>query len=288
MSIKSFQKEAEQGFIKSPAYLIYSEEPYLLKEALKAFKRIVPEDMRDFELDLFDMDSDEAPTPDTVGDLLRTVPFGGGRKVVILDNLHKSKEKFIKALEASVSEPPRESLLALIYQGGKLKRRLKDGFGFAKKIPLVMRENEIPQWIRGKARARGIELAPDAIQYMLGVLGPELGLLASELEKLTLIGKERIGREDLRGLIRGSADHDVFDLVKALKSGNANTVMSVYRSLEGSIEPYGLLGVLNWHYARTASGSEKVFALLNDADIKIKSSGGTYPLEHLLIRLLRL
>lgn len=288
MSVKSFLKEADDGFSKAPAYLVYSEEPYLLNEALDTVKGSVPKDMRDFALDVFDMDSDEAPAPDNVADALRTVPFGGGRRVVVLNNLQKAAAKFIKALEEGVSAVPEGENLIVLFYRGKLKKAFKDGFGFAKKIPLTMRESELPGWVAAKGRKLGVELAPGAVQYMLGVLGPEMGLLASELQKLTLLGKERIERKDLSGLIRGSADFDAFDLVDALKKGNAERVMGIYRSLSGSIEPYALLGVLNWHYKKTAPGSAGVFELLNEADVAVKTSGGTYPLEHLFIRLLRL
>jgi hypothetical protein len=56
-------------------------------------------------------------------------------------------------------------------------------------------------------------------------------------------------------------------------------------------EPYSILGALNWHYGKERGGTrqgENVFALLSEADLMIKSTGGAYPLEHLLVRLLRL
>ena len=50
-----------------------------------------------------------------------------------------------------------------------------------------------------------------------------------------------------------------------------------------------MLGALNWHYAkRGVRGQEEVFALLNEADLMLKSAGKAYPMEYLLKRLLEL
>jgi len=71
----------------------------------------------------------------------------------------------------------------------------------------------------------------------------------------------------------------------------------IYRTLSETTEPYNLLGAINWHYSKMSLQANdtlrrkdfsRAFELLNDADIQIKTSGGTYPMEHLLVRLLQL
>jgi len=128
----------------------------------------------------------------------------------------------------------------------------------------------------------------------MGVLGPDVGLLSSELEKLALIGKGHIDTQDIQSIVRGSGDYDVFDLVNALRDKDADKVFRVARILQTTQESYGLLGAINWHYTRMATREQgrkayyaRVFQLLNEADIRIKTSGGTFPLEYLLVRLLQ-
>jgi DNA polymerase III delta subunit len=89
----------------------------------------------------------------------------------------------------------------------------------------------------------------------------------------------------------------VFDLVNALKIQDASRVFRIYKSLKETSDDYSLIGALNWQYARffdeKASRKEKayllnVFELLHQADMELKSSGRNFPMEYLLVRLLRL
>jgi len=96
--------------------------------------------------------------------------------------------------------------------------------------------------------------------------------------------------------VKGNSDFDVFDLIDAIRVKNTGKVFRISKILQETQEPYSLLGAINWHYSRMASkGREeestyykKVFHLLREADLRTKSSGGTYPLEDLFIRLLRI
>jgi DNA polymerase III delta subunit len=115
--------------------------------------------------------------------------------------------------------------------------------------------------------------------------------LSSEIEKLALSGKTSLDVEDIIECIRGNGGYGVFDLINALKVKDANSVFRIYRSLSEVQEPHSLLGALNWHYGRGTTNPkerERVFDLLNEADLMIKSTGGAFPVEYLLVRLLRL
>ncbi|MEJ2314825.1 MAG: DNA polymerase III subunit delta [Nitrospirota bacterium] len=289
MSIKNFIDELRKG-LKSPAYLLYAEDPYLLKEALFAIKQTIPEDRVDFLLSVFDMDSPEAPPAEQVLDVLYTVPFFGGRKTVVIENAQKLLKKDLEALARYLAEPSPDSVLVMT-SSGKLKKSLKEGLKGAKAIPMDIRERELPAWLKQRAAARGLTLTPQAVEYLMGTVGPEAGLLASEVEKLAMSGKERLDAQDIKDIVKGSGGHDVFDLIDALKARDADRVFRIYRALSEAQDPYGLLGALNWHYERASAGwksREKVFHILNEADLMMKSSGGAYPVEYLLVKLLRL
>ena len=144
----------------------------------------------------------------------------------------------------------------------------------------------------------GLSLTDSAVEYLIGAVGPDVGLLSSELRKLTMTGKKSLDAADIKEYVRGSGDYDVFDLVNALKAKNTTEVMRIYKTLSETQEPHSLLGALNWHYSRVpqrkgpgrkGNGSrQEIFALLSEADLMLKSTGGVYPVEYLLFRLLRL
>lgn len=287
MSIKKFYEELKGG-LKAPAYLLQSDDVYLLKEALFAVKKTVPESDRDFLYHAFDMDSPESPGLEQVVDVLYTVPLLGGRKVVALENAQKIPEKEIKKLASYISSPSPDSLL-IILSSGALKKAHREALKGARPIPLEIKERDFPFWLRERAAQSGLSLTPQAVEYLMGTIGPDAGLLSSEVEKLTLSGKKRLDAEDIREIVKGAGGYDVFDLINALKAKRADEVFRVYRALSETQEPYSLLGAINWHYGRfPAKDGKKVFGLLHEADFMIKSSGGSFPLEYLLVRLLQL
>lgn len=290
MSIKKFFDELRGG-LKAAAYLLYCEEDYLLKEALLTIKKTVPEAERDFLFHSFNMDSPEQPASvEQILDVLNTVPFFGGRQTVAVENAQKIPDREARKLAAYISKPSPDSVL-LILNAGTLKKTRREMLKGAKAFSLDIKERDFPFWIKEKASRRGLTLTVDAVRYLMGTIGPDAGLLSSEIEKLALSGKDRLGAGEIAEMVKGPGGYDVFDLVEALRAKQADRVFRIYRALSETQEPHALLGALNWHYGRfTGKRGEKarIFSLLSEADFMIKSSGGAYPLEYLLLRLLQI
>jgi DNA polymerase III delta subunit len=289
MSVKAFFSELAKG-LTQPAYLLYAEDAYLLTEALLEVKRTVPEAEQDFLFHPFDILSPEgAPPLEQIIDVLYTVPFfAGGRKVVAIEGVQKIPVAGLKTLAGYIGKPSPDSVLLLLY-AGSLKKTTRDKLEGAKLISLDIRERDIPFWLKEKAGKKGFTLSKDAVDYLLGTIGPDAGLLSSEIEKLAMLGKKNLTADDIAGMVRGMGDYDVFDLIRALKAGDANRVFSIYSVLSTLQEPYAMLGALNWHYGKGGvNGQKEVFALLNEADLMLKSAGKAYPMEYLLKRLLEL
>ena len=99
MSIKHFIQEIEKG-LRAPVYFLYSDDPYLLKEASLMAVGTVPESERGFGLTVFDLGGvDEKPSFDQIADVLNTMPFMGGRKTVIIENVQELSKKDTGRLE---------------------------------------------------------------------------------------------------------------------------------------------------------------------------------------------
>ncbi len=297
MSIKNFLQEIEKG-LTSSIYLLYANDQYLLKEAALAVKRTIPESERDFSFNIFDIDStDEIPAFEQIIDVINTIPFFGQRRVVILENFQKLSKKDFKKLEIYMANPSTRTVLIMLHNGIP-KKEQRERLKGVKIISLDIREQELPFWIKQKAKQRGVEISDEAIEYLIGVIGPDIGLLSSEIEKFTLLENAKVSTNDIAEIVKGSGDYDVFDLVEALKRKDSEKVFRIYRALSETQESYSLLGALNWQYGRMFTYSKdkgpamdyyhRAFELLNKADIEIKSSGGVFPMEYLLVRLLQL
>lgn len=299
MSIKTFLQEIDKG-LTSPAYLLYADNEYPIEEALSAVKRTIPETEMPFNFNVFDMDSAD---PELLGageitDTLNTVSFFGSRRYVVVRNLQKISTKEFKKFQSYIANPSPNSVFLMSYTG-TLKKEMKESTKGLKTICLDIRENDLPVWIKEKIRQKGITIKDDAVGYLIGVVGDDIGLLSSELEKLASFGNETITISGIKEIVEGSRDYSVFDLTNALREKNVEKVFRIYRALSETTEPFNILGAINWQYSKmsiqatpSSSGQRKdfsrAFKILNDADIQIKTSGGTYPMEHLLIRLLRL
>jgi DNA polymerase III delta subunit len=59
------------------------------------------------------------------------------------------------------------------------------------------------RWVREKAKREGLSCSPEAAGTLVGHIGPDLLLLAREIEKISLLrGEGTLGVEDLRDLVR--------------------------------------------------------------------------------------
>ncbi len=295
MSIKTFLQEIDKG-LTSPAYLLYADNEYPIEEALSAVKRTIPEAEMAFNFNVFDMDSaDSIPTAGEITDTLNTVSFFGSRRYVVVRNLQKISTKEFKKFQSYIANPSPNSVFLMSYTG-TLKKEMKESTKGLKTICLDIRENDLPVWIKEKIRQKGITIKDDAVGYLIGVVGDDIGLLSSEIEKLASFGNETITISGIKEIVEGSRDYSVFDLTNALREKNIEKVFRIYRTLSETIEPYNLLGAINWQYGKMSMQANdtrqrkdfsRAFELLNDADIQIKTSGGAYPMEHLLVRLLQ-
>ena len=297
MSYQAFLKEIEKG-LPAPGYLFYAQDPFLQREALEAIRKLVPPDERDFNLHVFDLSipGEENTTFAQILEIANTASFFGGRRLtVVILNLHKLLKKDYERLSGYLSDPPEGSVLVLLHNG-VLSREAREKFRALKPLPLDIKGSEINYWLRQRARTRGLELSDEASDYLIGLVGPDLGLLSAEIEKISLLGKKKIGVDDISDIIAGEKLYSIFDLVDALRAKDPERIFKIYKTLKETSDDYSLIGALNWQYARTMGARTgraeneyllRVFELLNKADIDIKSSGRNFPMEYLLVKLLR-
>jgi DNA polymerase-3 subunit delta len=298
MSFEAFLKEVEKG-LPSPVYLLQAADPFLHREAVERIKGLVPGAERDFNLQIFDLSpaGDEGATIGQILDVANTVSFFGGRRfTVFMGNLQKLPKKELEKLMQYVSDPAPDTAFVMLHTG-VLTKDSREKFRALKLISLDLNGPEIPSWLKQRARTKGIEMSEEATDYLIEIIGPDLGLLSSEVEKLSLIGKKKIDMDDISEIVTGERLYSIFDLVNALRMKDAEGVFRIYKTLRETADDYGLIGALNWQYGRNlhSKGSPaeneyflKVFELLHGADIDIKSSGRTFPMEYLLVKLLRL
>ncbi|HAK89792.1 MAG TPA: DNA polymerase III subunit delta [Nitrospiraceae bacterium] len=293
MSIKQFQQELSKE-LPSPAYLFYSSENFLLHEALSAVKeRYQGADA--FNFDVFDIKSpDDAKPMEQMVDVLNTLPFLSERRVVVIQNIQKIPKKDVKKIEDYLSAPSNTSLLIMLFEGTSPKLFDASVSKNMKTIGLNVPEKEIPLWITGRAKGKGVELTDRAVEYLINCVGTDLGMLSSEIEKFSSWNTSRVDMDDIKGMVYAGAEYSAFDLVNALRNKDKKEVFRIFENVSKNSEPQMLLGALNWQYASLRSRTQdreerafnRVFRLLHEADAGIKTSK-SHVMEDLLIKLLK-
>jgi len=284
--MRPFISELKNG-LKHPVYVLCSPDQYLLHEAKRMVKRTVPEEALDFSFESFDADLPNF-SAEALINALKSIPFMGGRMTVVLENAEELGAADLKKLASYAERPERETLFLLLFNS---KKPPKEFEGKAKVIPLLIREGELPGWIGEKAREEGLTFSGELVRWLMENFNSEPGLIAPEIKKFALVGKSRIGLDDIKGLTGGMAEYSAFDLVNALEAGDFDRIFRISRAFTAQEDLIMFMGALNSAYRKKKlppGKGEEIFAMLAEADTQMRALGGAYPLEELLLRLRRI
>ncbi|NOZ25230.1 MAG: DNA polymerase III subunit delta [Nitrospirae bacterium] len=293
MSRRQFLKEMEDG-LPSPLYYLHAKDSFLVKDAVDRIGELVPEETREFNVMIYDAES--APPAHAVIDVLNTPGFFGDRKIVVMRNIQSMKKRELRLLLNYIDNPSSGSvfvMLSLKPPDKAMREKFKDA---VRVVSLDMSPQEIRSWLRDVVRRKGVDITPAAVSLLMATSGTDMGVLYGEAEKACLLGKRRVDADDISELMHGSASYSVFSLVDALASGDKTKVFRIYSAVRDTLDPFAVLGAVNWKYSELSKKGalrkdgyfSEVFRCLAEADRRLKTSGGEYPLEELFVRLLRI
>lgn len=309
---KALQKELEKG-LPGSLYYLWSEESFFLEDALSRFvETVIASDSPDFNYDVFDTNAEVQE----IIDALWTLPFMAKRRLVVLKNFHQFPASGIKVLMKYFKDPS-ETTCAVILSRKPPKASWKVKW---KDYSLIIREKDVPSWLKSIAVRKGIRLTDDAVNYLIEFVGYDTGLLIMEIEKLTLSGKKTISGEDILASTSMMRKYTSFDLVDSLISGQKTRAFRILKTMfeRNAMEAPVIIGTLNWHYKQfyllwinkgkkplkmrertyrtlvrylpcySEEDFYNIFRELHEADLGIKtSSRSEIVIEALLIRLLQ-
>lgn len=113
------------------------------------------------------------------------------------------------------------------------------------------RKNDLPEWIRARARLRQVKLDAGAVTDLADCVGDDLRQLDQELIKLAdYAGGRAVTRADVRKLVAATRAASVFELVDALGLGEASTAARLLQhalDVDGE-QPLRLLGMIARQY----------------------------------------
>jgi DNA polymerase-3 subunit delta len=228
--------------------VVYGDDVYLRRESIQALTRGLLGDAAD-DLALTRFPGDRASLADVL-DELRTLPFLVKRRVVIVDDADPFVTAHRKELEHLAEGKPTPGALILVVKTWPSNTKLakavgKMGLSVDCKSP---NEKELPAWLvqYAKAKAR-VKLHPAAAQLLVELVGGEVGLLASEVEKLAVYAGDarEVGREDVAKMVGAGRVEKVWDALDAATTGQGGKALAELDKLMAAGEhPVGLLAAM--------------------------------------------
>jgi len=183
-------RDARTGLdARGGAFYLHGEDQFRKETAVRALVEAhVESGTREFNLDLL---RGTEVTPETLASVLATPPMMGEWRVVVLrevEGLAASKHARDVLLKV-VADPPTDLALIMsctVPKGSKAKfysdlARRAQALEFKE-----ITEDDVPGWLMDRAQEiHGVELEANAARALGAAIGPNLGVLARELEKLT-------------------------------------------------------------------------------------------------------
>src|SRR6267142_3151050 len=109
---------------------------------------------------------------------------------------------------------------------------------------------EVPGWISARARLHGVKLEPDAVATLASATGSDSERIEQEIRKLgAYAGDATVNAADVRTLVSGAIEADVFELTQAVVRKDARTaVATLERLLADGNAVQQILALLLWQF----------------------------------------
>ncbi len=113
-----------------------------------------------------------------------------------------------------------------------------------------LEQKAVGPWVSARASLHGVALRPEAAAALAFAVGPDTERIESELAKLAAWANgATITADDVRALVAGAIDADVFELTKAVVRRDAHAAARLAdRLLAEGNAPQQLLGLLLWQF----------------------------------------
>jgi DNA polymerase III subunit delta len=207
-----------------PVYVIFGDDVYLRREAARGIIDLALGDQAD-EMAVSRFDGKTSTLADVL-DELRTLSFFARRRVVIVEEADPFITKYRAELETYVQAPAKSGVLVLLVKSFPSNTRLAklvDAGGLALDCSNPGEKDLVPWLIQLAETKHGTELEQGAARLLVELVGAEVGILAAEVEKLSVYAAEtgRIERDDVSRMVEAGRIETVWKVLDAATVGQA-------------------------------------------------------------------
>ncbi|NLF68542.1 MAG: DNA polymerase III subunit delta [Candidatus Anammoximicrobium sp.] len=261
--------DAEEKFEPASVTVVFGDESFLKRLALRSLRQRVLGD-ETAPADRFDGTS--AQWRDIHDELATLALFGGGRRLVLIDDADDFVATFREKLELYTERSKSRNVLVLDVATWAGNTRLykcvdQHGLQIECRAPQkathsknkVLDEERMIKWLGSwAATEHRVKLPAKAARLMLDLVGPEFGLLDQELAKLALFTKPggELTQELVHDVVGGWRAKTVWELLDAACDGDAAEAFSQLERLLQSVDhPVAMFGQFSWSLRRFAAAT---------------------------------
>ena len=223
----------------SPVSCLCGEEQFYIDQIQEKIISLLPEEQRDFNLDLF---YGSEISVDQLFTVARSYPMMADRRIVIVREFMSLKSSsgasFVELLEKYLSEPNPLTLLCFIDSTLPDKRTALGKLLTGKQIRFFpfdrLPEYKLPDWIQEWTHERyQKKIESQAAVYLAELVGSDLRLLSTEVEKVSTFvdTKERITKHDVEKITGTYKEKSVIELSNAIFSRNLDQALKISEQL---------------------------------------------------------
>ena len=253
MKPADFFSKFKEGILL-PLYYFYGEEEYLKNKAVHIVAERLGEKInRGLNFEVFS--SSSIPIA-TLLDHARTIPFLGGRKIVLLKEAEKISAQEQGQLFSYVEGPSKKTTLILTSSAVNFRspafRPTFKSFAKYAAYGLVLElnhpyQNETPDWIKYMAQDLGKSIGSSAVFLLHELIGNNLLDIFHEMEKLALFSgeKKEITKDDVEKMVSSLRTESVFELVDHI--GNRKlyeALIALSQLLKSGEQPLKILALI--------------------------------------------
>ncbi|HEY2828006.1 MAG TPA: DNA polymerase III subunit delta [Pirellulales bacterium] len=260
-----------------PAFcVLFGDEPLLKRESLDRLRTAVLTG-EDGELSFTALDGQQVELREVLDELATLAMFGGGRRMVVVQEADKFVSKHREALEDYCQKPRPASVLVLDVDSWPANTRLfkklaEVGLQINCKLPGNrfgdVDEDAVLKWLTARAEKQyQAQLASGAGELLLETVGPQLGRLDQELAKLALLAgtekQQKITRQLVEQAVGGWRAKTAWAMIEAALEGNgAVALVELDRLILAGEEPIALLAMMSGSLRRMAAATR----IIEDAE----------------------
>jgi DNA polymerase-3 subunit delta len=235
-----------------PVYLITGADRPKIQRALKRLRDRIGEDAVEL------LSAHEASGEDAVAASNSMGLLGGGRRLVVVEDVDRWKAADVKALTSYLASPAPDTVLALVAAEVKKDSALAKACAKAGDVLVYdVVKRRLPEWVAKQFAERGVDVDGEAARLLVEIVGEDPEELATEVDKIaTWAAGEPVGVREVELLAAGCAEVPGYELTDAWGRRDLSAALTACQTLlERSGDPVSrtvpsLIGLLVAHVGR--------------------------------------